>query len=200
MMSRIRHAASGCFLVLALVLALILGQAQQSVASSIYDYTLPSIDGGELDLAAFEGQPLLLVNTASQCGFTPQYDGLQQLYEDYQDQGLVVLGVPSNDFGRQEKGTAKQIKEFCRVNFDISFPMTDKTIVKGAGAHPFYQWLGEELGMFAQPRWNFHKYLISRDGRAVNWFASTTRPQSPKLLAAVKDALKDQVVGTGKNS
>ena len=174
--------------------------ALASTAVTAHDFSFVSIDGDDLPLSQFAGKVVLVVNTASQCGFTPQYVGLQQLYEDYQDQGLVVLGVPSNDFGRQEKGTAKQIKEFCRVNFDISFPMTDKTIVKGAGAHPFYQWLGEELGMFAQPRWNFHKYLISRDGRAVNWFASTTRPQSPKLLAAVKDALKDQVVGTGKNS
>ena len=189
MISRIRHAASGCFLVLALVLALILGLAQQSVASSVYDYTLPSIDGGELDLAAFEGQPLLLVNTASQCGFTPQYDGLQSLWETYKDRGLVVIGVPSNDFGGQEPGAREDIKEFCSVNFDVDFPMSDKVVVRGANAHPIYQWLAATLGASSRPRWNFYKYLIDANGQPVAYFSSMTRPNSSKITKAIEAAL-----------
>ncbi len=186
---RIRHSASGCSLVLALVLALMIGQAQQSVASSIYDYTLPSIDGGELNLAAFEGQPLLLVNTASKCGFTPQYDGLQSLWETYKDRGLVVVGVPSNDFGGQEPGAREDIKEFCSVNFDVDFPMSDKVVVRGANAHPIYQWLAATLGASSRPRWNFYKYLIDANGQPVAYFSSMTHPNSSKITKAIEAAL-----------
>ena len=189
MHTHIRHAASGYFFSLALVLALILVQAQQSVASSIYDFTLPSIDGGELDLAAFEGQPLLLVNTASQCGFTPQYDGLQSLWETYKDRGLVVVGVPSNDFGGQEPGAREDIKEFCSVNFDVDFPMSDKVVVRGANAHPIYQWLAASLGAPSRPRWNFYKYLIDAKGQPVAYFSSMTRPNSSKITKAIEAAL-----------
>ena len=157
--------------------------------TSAYDFSFPAIDGGTLSLSEYEGRPLLIVNTASQCGFTPQYDGLQALYDDYRDQGLVVLGIPSNDFGRQEPLSAEGIKDFCEVNFNITFPMTDKTVVKGQSAHPFYQWAAAELGMMAKPRWNFHKYLIDREGKLVNWFASTTSPQSAKLKKAIEAAL-----------
>ena len=184
-----QHVASGCFLVLVLVLALILGQAQQSVASSIYDYTLPSINGGKLDLAAFEGQPLLLVNTASQCGFTPQYDGLQSLWETYKGRGLVVVGVPSNDFGGQEPGAREDIKEFCSVNFDVDFPMSDKVVVRGTEAHPVYQWLAAALGDSSRPRWNFYKYLIDANGQPVAYFSSMTRPNSTKITRAIEAAL-----------
>ena len=189
MLTHIRHTASGYFLFLALVLALILGQAQQSVANSIYDYTLPSIDGGELDLVVFEGQPLLLVNTASQCGFTQQYEGLQSLWETYKSRGLVVIGVPSNDFGGQEPGTREDIKEFCSVNFDVDFPMSDKVVVRGANAHPIYQWLAATLGASSRPRWNFYKYLIDANGQPVAYFSSMTRPNSSKITKAIEAAL-----------
>ena len=189
MHTHIRHAASGYFFSLALVLALILGQAQQSVANSVYDYTLPSIDGGELDLAVFEGQPLLLVNTASQCGFTQQYEGLQSLWETYRSRGLVVIGVPSNDFGGQEPGAREEIKEFCSVNFDVDFPMSDKVVVRGANAHPIYQWLAATLGDPSRPRWNFYKYLIDAKGQPVAYFSSMTRPNSSKITTAIEAAL-----------
>lgn len=152
-------------------------------AGSAHHFTLPAIDGSVLDMAQFKGKTILLVNTASYCGFTKQYDGLQALWEAKRDDGLVVLGVPSNDFGNQEPGTKGQIKEFCEVNFTIDFPMTDKLVVAGDEAHPLYQWLKAETG--AAPRWNFYKFLINGEGQAVTYFSSMTKPQSKKLLRAI---------------
>ena len=156
---------------------------------SAYDFTLPAIDGGELDLKAYQGRPLLLVNTASQCGFTPQYDGLQALWTTYKERGLVVIGVPSNDFGNQEPGSRDEIKEFCSVNFNIDFPMSDKVSVRGENAHPLYKWLVSELGASARPRWNFYKYLIDAEGQPVTYFSSMTRPNASKITEAVNAAL-----------
>ena len=165
------------------------GLAKTAVAGSAYDYDFTAIDGAPLPLGQFQGKVVLAVNTASACGFTRQYDDLQRLYDAYRDQGLVVLGIPSNDFGGQEPLSAEGIKSFCEVNFNITFPMTDKTKVKGPDAHPFYQWAGAEFGQMAKPRWNFHKYLIGRDGQLLTWFAPTTSPSSRKMTAAVEDAL-----------
>lgn len=166
-----------------------LAAATIAADKTAFDFSFPAIDGGTLSLADYEGQALLIVNTASQCGFTPQYDGLQALYERYGDKGLVVIGVPTNDFGRQEKGTADEIQEFCEVNFSITFPMTDKIIVKGDEAHDFYQWAKTQVGFAGRPRWNFHKYLIGRDGMVQDWFSSVTAPDSSKLIKAVEKAL-----------
>lgn len=163
--------------------------AQPAMAQTAHDFSFTSIDGAPLPLNQYSGKVVLVVNTASRCGFTPQYDDLQALYDAYRDKGLVVLGVPSNDFGRQEPGSASEIKEFCEVNFNITFPMADKTVVKGNEAHPFYRWAGDELGMMARPRWNFHKYLIGRDGSLINWYAPTTSPMSGKMTTAVEAAL-----------
>lgn len=160
-----------------------------AMAQTAHDFSFTAIEGGSLPLSKYKGEVVLVVNTASRCGFTPQYQDLQDLYDAYRDKGLVVLGAPSNDFGGQEPGQAEEIKEFCEVNFNITFPMTDKTVVKGQSAHPFYQWAAAELGMMAKPRWNFHKYLIDREGKLVNWFASTTSPQSAKLKKAIEAAL-----------
>jgi glutathione peroxidase len=132
---------------------------------------------------------VLVVNTASMCGYTPQYADLQALWEQYRDRGLVVLGVPSNDFGGQEPGSAEQIKDFCEVNFAVDFPMTDKQVVTGAKAHPFYQWAREELGSAAAPRWNFHKYLVAPDGRLVDWFSTSTSPRSGRVAKAIQAVL-----------
>jgi glutathione peroxidase len=151
-----------------------------------FAFSFTSIDGEPLPLTAFEGKALLVVNTASFCGFTPQYDALQELWERYRERGLVVLGVPSNDFGGQEPGTESEIKQFCEVNFSIDFPLTTKEHVNGDAAHPFYKWAGRELGEAALPRWNFHKYLVSPDGRLVAWFATATSPTSEKVLEAVE--------------
>jgi len=162
-----------------------------TMTKTAYDFQFTAIDGQELDLADYRGKVLLVVNTASQCGFTSQYDGLEAIWQKYQDQGLVVIGVPSNDFGKQEPATAEEIKSFCEVNFNISFPMTDKQVVKGKEAHPFYQWASAEAGLMGKPRWNFHKFLIGRDGQLVSWFASTTTPQSKKLQTAIQKALAE---------
>ena len=156
---------------------------------SAYDFTLPAIDGGTIALRDFEGKALLIVNTASECGFTPQYEGLQALHEAYADKGLVVIGVPSNDFGRQETGTSEEIADFCEVTFGIRFLMADKIIVKGDEAHPLYQWAKNQAGFAGRPRWNFHKYLIGRDGQLANWFTSMTTPQSDKMIAAIEETL-----------
>ena len=154
-----------------------------------FDFTFPAIDGSLLSLDAYRGQPLLIVNTASQCGFTPQYDGLQAIYNEFGDNGLVVIGIPSNDFGRQEKGTAEEIQEFCEVNFNITFPMTDKVKVKGDEAHDFYLWAKSQVGFSGRPRWNFHKYLIGRDGLIKDWFSSVTSPDSEKMKEAIDKVL-----------
>lgn len=165
------------------------GISTAAMAETAHDFEFLSIDGAPLPLSAFEGKAVLVVNTASFCGFTRQYEGLQALWEEYRDRGLVVLGVPSNDFGGQEPGSAEEIKAFCTVNYAIDFPMTEKVTVKGADAHPFYRWAAGQLGAMSKPRWNFYKILISPDGRAVAWFASTTKPQSDKLRRAVEQAL-----------
>ncbi|MCP1336725.1 glutathione peroxidase [Futiania mangrovi] len=157
--------------------------------SGAHVFRFEAIEGGPLPLSDFAGKAVLVVNTASQCGFTRQYAGLQDLWEGYRARGLVVLGVPSNDFGGQEPGTEAQIKEFCEVNFDVDFPMTAKVHVRGGAAHPFYAWAADTLGAEAAPRWNFHKYLVAPDGRLVAWFPTRTEPDDPGLKAAIEAAL-----------
>jgi len=171
---------------LALVPACFAGAA---TGNNAYDFTFTSIEGEKLALSEFSGKVILIVNTASRCGFTPQYEGLQKLWETYRSRGLVVLGVPSGDFGGQELATDEKIKEFCTVNFSIDFPMAEKTEVTGKQAHPFYSWALKELGAKAKPRWNFHKYLVSKDGRLIDWFSSTTRPSSKRVQKAIEAAL-----------
>jgi glutathione peroxidase len=175
---------------LALAFGVLAPTAAQSAAAGrngdAFAFSFKSIEGNPLPLSAFAGKALLVVNTASFCGFTRQYDALQELWERYRDRGLVVLGVPSNDFGGQEPGTESEIKQFCEVNFSIDFPLTAKEHVKGDAAHPFYKWADRELGVAAQPRWNFHKYLVSPDGRLVAWFATATSPTSEKVVEAVE--------------
>ena len=157
--------------------------------SNAYDFTFTSIDGAPLPLSTFRGKPVLVVNTASKCGLTPQYEGLEQLYSDYRDQGLVVLGVPCNQFSGQEPGTEAEIKAFCEVKFDIDFPMTAKADVKGDSRHPFYAWAEEKLGEGAVPVWNFHKILVGADGEAVAAFGPRTEPLDETITDAVKSAL-----------
>lgn len=165
-----------------------------SAPKSAYEIAFTAIEGGPLPLSSFEGKVVLVVNTASFCGFTRQYRGLQQLWADYRDRGLIVLGVPSNDFGNQEPGTAEQIKDFCEGAYGVTFPLTDKVAVRGPSAHPFYVWARAELGAAKAPRWNFHKYLVGRDGQLLTAFGSNVEPGSKRLRAAVEAALKS---GTG---
>ena len=162
---------------------------------SAHSFSFTSIEGDPLPMSSFAGKPVLVVNTASRCGFTPQYDGLQAVWERFRERGLVVLAVPSNDFGGQEPGTEAQIKEFCEVNFNVDFPMTSKVHVKGEQAHPFYRWAGQQFGQVAKPRWNFHKYLIGPDGRLVDWFSSVTKPTSQKVIRAIESQLVDAAAG-----
>jgi len=136
---------------------------------------------------AYEGKVLLVVNTASKCGTTPQYDGLEQLYTEYGDRGLVVLGFPSNDFLGQEPGTEEQIQEFCRLTYKVRFPMFEKVTVKEGGAHPFFAGLAAAAGTY--PTWNFHKYLIGRDGRLIAEFSPRTQPYDDELVASIEGAL-----------
>ncbi len=157
---------------------------------SAYDFSFTSIDGGQLPLALHRGKPVLVVNTASFCGFTRQYQDLQSLWSRYRDRGLVVLGVPSNDFGNQEPGSEAEIKQFCEVNFAVDFPLTAKAHVVGPNAHPFYKWAQAELGPQTAPRWNFHKYLIAPDGMVVRFFPTMTSPLSEGVTRAIEPFLK----------
>jgi glutathione peroxidase len=171
--------------------AFLLGTAMTSHANSLADFTLTGIDGKPMPLAQFKGQVVLVVNTASECGYTGQYEGLEALYQAYKDKGLVIIGVPSNEFGGQEPGKAAEIATFCKLNFGVTFPLADKTVVKGSGAHPLYQWAGTQAGVVGSPKWNFHKYLFARNGRFVDWFSTPTEPMSGKLKAAVEKALAE---------
>lgn len=151
-------------------------------------FTFPSIDGGTLAFEDWRGRPLLVANTASLCGFTPQYDDLQALYERYRAKGLVVLAVPSDDF-RQELATEEEVKDFCAVNFDLDLPMTEITHVRGPRAHPFYRWLAKEHG-FA-PQWNFYKVLIGPDGAFLGAWPSATAPLSREITGAIEALLPE---------
>ena len=170
-------------------------QAQQvskkpgATGMTAHDFDLTGIDGSPMPLKQYKGKVVLLVNPASHCGFTPQYADLEKVYKQYRARGLVVLGVPSNDFGGQEPGTAAQIKEFCEVNFDIDFPLTEKQVVKGPQAHPLYRWIAAELGEDALPKWNFHKYLIGADGKLIEGFATPVKPTDAKITTAIEMAL-----------
>jgi glutathione peroxidase len=157
--------------------------------SSAHDYSFDAINGGPLPMTSFKDKVVLVVNTASKCGLTPQYDGLEKLYSDYKDKGLVVLGVPCNQFMGQEPGTDEEIQTFCSTTFGIDFPMTSKVDVKEADAHPFYKWAAGELGEPAVPVWNFHKILIGKNGEALQAFGPRTEPQDPGLLSAIEAAL-----------
>ena len=154
---------------------------------SAHQFEFTSIDGEALPLKRFRGHPVLIVNTASECGFTPQYKGLQSLWRNYKGKGLVVLGVPSNDFGAQEPGDEGQIKQFCETNYRVDFPMTSKVSVIGGGAHPFYRWIESQLGEAATPRWNFQKYLIDADGALVGMWPSSVEPEADEIIDAIKE-------------
>lgn len=162
-----------------------------AMEKSAHDFVLTSIEYTEMPMAQYEGKAVLLVNTASYCGFTPQYEGLQALWNDYRDKGLVVLGVPANDFGDQEPGDETNIKRFCEVNFQVDFPMTKKMVVKGGeGNAPIYDWLAAKMGDDSRPKWNFHKYLIDKEGQPVAYFGSRVTPESDELRAAIDSALQ----------
>ena len=155
----------------------------------VYDFNFNDLDGSPLNLAEYKGKVIIVVNVASQCGFTKQYEDLQKVWEKYQVKGVIMLGVPSNDFGKQEPGSNEEIKNFCEAKFGINFPMTEKVSVKGENAHPFYLWAKKNHGKSAIPKWNFHKIIIGKNGRVVDTFASITNPSSKKFIIALEEAL-----------
>ena len=159
--------------------------------TTAHDFDFKSIDGAALPMSKFKGKAVLVVNVASQCGLTPQYSGLEALWKDKGAKGLVVLGVPANNFGAQEPGTEAEIKTFCETRFHVDFPMTSKEDVIGADAHPMYKWLASELGEDAAPKWNFHKYLVDRKGERVQSFGSDVEPGARSFRAMVERLLAE---------
>jgi glutathione peroxidase len=155
---------------------------------SAHEFQFNSIDGEAFALGRYAGKLVLVVNTASECGLTPQYRGLQSLWERYRDRGLVVLGVPCNDFGAQEPGSEAEIKNFCTSQYKVGFPLTAKNAVVGNGAHPFYRWAVQQTGA-AAPRWNFHKYLIGADGELIRSFDSAVAPDDKALVGEIETHL-----------
>jgi glutathione peroxidase len=154
-----------------------------------FAFHFAGLSGGEIQLAEYAGKPILVVNTASQCGYTPQYAGLQQLWSRYRDRGLLIIGVPSNDFGGQEPGDATEIAETARHQYGASFPITAKAEVRGPNSHPFYKWVAGQRPL-DPPRWNFHKYLVGRDGLIVGSFPSEIEPTDARVIAAIEKQLK----------
>ncbi len=177
-----------CFPLLACLTLGVVGEAAAGECPSLLRHQFTRLqDGQPMPLCQYSGKVILVVNTASYCGFTSQYDGLEKLYARLRDRGLVVLGFPSNDFGDQEPGSDKEIADFCRLTYGVEFPMVSKTSVKGSAAHPFYKALAAQSG--GRPMWNFHKYLIDRSGTRVLSFSSLTKPDDRELLARIEEFL-----------
>ena len=155
-----------------------------------YDFSFDGIDGKIINLSQFKDKVIVVVNVASRCGYTPQYNDLQSLWENYKDKSVVVIGVPTNNF-KQEPGSNKEIQNFCETNFGINFPMTTKLNVIGKNAHPFYTWARKNYGIAAIPKWNFHKIIIGKDGKVINTFASFTKPSSKKFINIIEAEIKN---------
>ena len=155
-----------------------------------YDFNFNGIEGNIINLKDFKDKVIVVVNVASRCGFTYQYDGLQTLWSNYKDKNLVVIGVPTNNF-KQEPGSNKDIKDFCETNFNINFPMTEKINVIGKNAHPFFNWAKENHGKSAIPKWNFHKIIIGKDGRVADTFSSITKPSSKRFINLIEKEIKN---------
>ena len=154
-----------------------------------YDFYFNDLEGRALHLSKYKNKVVVVINVASQCGFTKQYEDMQEIWEKYQAKGIIILGVPSNDFGNQEPGDNKEIKKFCESKFGITFPMTEKVSVKGENAHPFYKWAKENHGKSAIPKWNFHKIIIDKEGKVNDTFASITNPSSKRFILSIEKAL-----------
>ena len=172
--------------VLSLVMISFFVKADAKYEKLFFDLSIKNIDNEVIDLSKYKGKTILLVNVASYCGFTSQYSGLQKLYEKYKKNDFIVLGVPSNQFGGQEPGTNNEIKSFCEINFNISFPITEKVDVKGDNAHALYKWAKKNYGNSTIPKWNFHKILINKDGKIQDTFNSFVTPLSSKITKQIE--------------
>ena len=177
-------------LILFLLMFGILEKASANYSKLVYDFEFNGIDGNKIELSDFKNKVLIVVNVASRCGYTPQYEGLQMLWSNYKNKNLVVIGVPTNNF-KQEPGNNKEIKDFCETNFGINFPMTEKISVIGKDAHPFYKWAKKNHGIAAIPKWNFHKIVIGKNGKVIDTFASFTKPSSDKFLNLIEKEIKN---------
>jgi len=177
---------------LTLLVAILSFAATMLAGESVYNFTLPSIDGEPVPLSSYKGKVILLVNVASRCGFTPQYSALESLYEKYRDQGFVILGFPANNFGGQEPGTNAEIKSFCTLKYNVTFPMFAKVSVKGADCTPLYQYLTQQANpaVVGDIKWNFTKFLVDRSGKVVARFESPVKPDSPEVVEAIEKLLK----------
>jgi glutathione peroxidase len=173
-------------------------QAPAMSRPTAFAFSFLGLDGGSLRLAEHAGKPIMIVNTASQCGYTPQYAGLQELWKRYRDKGLLIIGVPSNDFGGQEPGGPAEINKTAHDEYGVSFPLAAKAEVRGAQAHPFYKWAALERPGDG-PRWNFHKYLIGRDGRIAAVFSTQIEPTDPKVIAAIEKELQSPALASGQH-
>ena len=161
-------------------------KAEAKYEKIAYDFSFKDLDGSPLKLSNFKDKVIIAINVASQCGFTKQYEDMQKIWEKYQTKGLIILGIPSNDFGNQEPGDSSEIKNFCEAKFGITFPMTEKVVVKGQDAHPFYIWAKINYGKSAVPKWNFHKIIIDKSGRVAETFSSLTNPSSEKFIKVIE--------------
>jgi len=177
------------FFLLILIMSIFTSNVMGKYEKLAYDFSFKDLDGSALKLSEYKDKVIVVVNVASKCGFTSQYEDMQKTWEKYQDKGIIMLGVPSNDFGNQEPGNNEQIKNFCEAKFGITFPMTEKVTIKGENAHPFYLWAKNNHGKSAIPKWNFHKIIIGRDGKIVDTFASITNPSSKKFIKVIEEAL-----------
>jgi glutathione peroxidase len=177
------------FYFIAILVLLFNNKSMAEYEQLAHTFTFNDLDGSEINLNEYRGKVILVVNVASKCGFTKQYEDLQIIWDKYQSKGLIILGVPSNDFGSQEPGTNDEIKNFCEAKFGITFPVTEKVTVKGDDAHPFYVWAKKNYGRQAIPKWNFHKIIINKKGKVHDTFASITNPTSKRFISSIEEVL-----------
>ncbi|MDC1375939.1 glutathione peroxidase [bacterium] len=165
---------------------------QVNANTNVYKFNFTSIDGEIIKLKDFKGKPLMIINTASLCGFTNQYSDIEKIFKTYADKDLTIIAVPSNDFGSQELSSNKKVKEFCTTNFNTSFLLTEITDIKGETGHPFFNWVKNEAGFLAFPKWNFYKYLINREGKLISWYGSVTKPTAAKVIKNIEKIISDK--------
>ena len=177
-------------LIISIIMFSFLSKTNASYEQLAYEFSFKNIDGGKINLQNYKDHVIVVVNVASRCGFTNQYEDLQNLWSTYKDKNLVVVGVPTNNF-KQEPGSNKDIKDFCETNFNINFPMTEKMDVIGVNAHPFFKWAKENHGRSAIPKWNFHKIIIGKDGKVADTFTSITKPSSEKFVTLIEEEIKN---------